>query len=518
MNIERKPQILWADDEIDLLEPHIRFLDQKGYHVVPVHSGEAALEEIRKKDFDLVLLDEMMDGIDGLETLEEIKKIYPGMPIVMVTKNEEESLMEDAIGGQIRDYLTKPVNPSQILMACKKIIDHSNIVKNKIRSRYLEGFNHLSMRLIEPLSLDEWIEIHNQLSQWQIELDKHSDLGFGEMLADQRETANREFSRVVENEYHNWLDGDSIILSPRVASNAIKPILQDGGKVLFVVVDCMRLDQWLTLEPLFYEDYLLKKSTHVSILPTATPYSRNAIFSGLFPAEISQQYPQYHQADSGNEGGLNQFENELLDLQVKKWDLDVKPKYFKPLQLAEGEKLLNNFGSIQHENLISVVVNFVDFVAHTRSESKIVQEMVPDESAYRSMIRTWFEGSWIFKLIQKSTQSGFTVVITSDHGSIRVQRGEKVMGDRETSAGIRYKHGRNISSAGKNTMRIKDPAQYKLPSKSMNENFLLAKSDAFFLYPNNFHKYERMLKNTFQHGGISLDEMILPIAILTGKS
>ena len=518
MNMERKPQILWADDEIDLLEPHIRFLDQKGYHVVPVHSGEAALEEIRKKDFDLVLLDEMMDGIDGLETLEEIKKIYPGTPVVMVTKSEEESLMEDAIGGHISDYLTKPVNPSQILMVCKKILDHSDIVKKKIRSRYLEGFNLLSMRLIEALSLDEWIKTHEQLSQWQIELDKHPDLGFEEMLADQRETANREFARTVENEYINWLDDDSIILSPRVASSAIKPILQGGEKVLFVVVDCMRLDQWLTLEPIFYEDYSLKKSTHISILPTATPYSRNAIFSGLFPAEILQRYPQYYQDDSGNESGLNQFEKELLELQVKQWNLGVKPKYFKPLQPTEGERLLNNFGSIQHEKLISVVVNFVDFVTHTRSESKIVQEMVPDESAYRSMIRTWFEGSWIYKLIQKSTQNGFTVIITSDHGSIKVQRGEKVLGDRETSAGIRYKHGRNISSTGKNAMRINDPAKYRLPVKNMNENFLLAKSSAFFLYPNNFHKYERMLKNTFQHGGISLDEMVLPIAILTGKS
>jgi len=517
MKNERKSKILWADDEIELLEPHILFLEQKGYKVIPVSSGESAIATTKNDDFDIILLDEMMDGIDGLETLEEIKKIDPGLPIIMITKSEEESLMEEAIGGKVSDYLTKPVNPSQILLACKKILDQKTIIRQRIGSKYLQEFNQISSRMLGPLDLDEWVQIHNILAQKQVELDMHPELGFGEMLADQIDTANREFARFITRNYRNMLRDEHIPFSPKIMPMHVQPLVENGEKVLFVLIDCMRWDQWLTIEPLLYDQFSIRKKTHISILPTATPFSRNAIFAGMFPRDIQKKFPQFYPKDNGDESSLNQFESELLAEQTKRWKSNISPKYFKPVRQPDGEKLLNNFNSIKNENLIAVVVNFVDFVAHKRSDSDILKEMVPNESSYRAMIRTWFEGSWVYKLIQESADAGFTIVITGDHGSIQVKKSVKVHADRTTSDGIRYKHGKNINTDNKHTFNIQNPEDFFLPNWGFHHNFLIAESNHFFVYPNRIHEYEKRIKNTFQHGGISTEEMIIPVAILEKK-
>jgi CheY-like chemotaxis protein len=517
---QKRHKILWVDDEIELLRPHILFLEEKGYAMTPVTNASDALELVRKDQFDLVLLDEQMPGMDGLSALQEIKAISPFLPVVMVTKSEEESVMEDAIGGRIDDYLTKPVNPSQILLICKKLLDSKQITSERFSRNYTQDFANLSRRLLEPLAWQNWVEIYSKLSAWDIELDSHSELGLRQTLQDQRRECNAEFGKFIEKNYPDWLDSDDRpLLSVDVVKEFLLPQIENGKKTVFLIIDNLRLDQWLVIEPLLHASFSIRTHFYCSILPTATPYSRNAIFAGLFPSEIEKQYPELWQSGDENESSLNRYERQLLEHLLKREKIVLKPnlKYVKILNANEARHTEKQIGALTELPLLALVINFVDILAHSRSDSEVLREMTPDEAAYRSLTKSWFEHSFVFRILKELANRGNTVVLTSDHGSIRGQRGAKVIGDRETSTNLRYKYGRNLKCDSKYAIFVKDPDAYRLPRRSLNTNYLIAREDYYFVYPTNYHYYLNYFKDSLQHGGVSMEEMILPVVIMEPK-
>jgi len=518
----RKGKILWVDDEIDLLKSHILFLRGRGFEVIPVSNGCDAVELVRQEAFDLVLLDEMMAGQDGLSTLKEIKDISPVLPVIMITKNEEESLMEKAIGGKITDYLTKPVNPSQILLVCKKILETARISSEHASRNYLEEFHQISHRLYQDLSGREWIDIYQKLARWDLEFDDHPDLGLKETLEDQVRDCNIEFGKFIEKNYRNWLSSDSHFrppLSPDLIPRFVLPRLRNNEKVLLVVVDCMRLDQWLTFESLLHDFYTIKTDFYFSILPSATPYARNSIFSGLLPIQIQQNYRDIWIREDEDETSMNRYEQTMLEQLIRR-EIGELPRgmhYIKVLDSNAGWATDRRLPNYLESAFIALVINFVDVLAHRRSDVEILKEIVPNESSYRSVVRTWFQHSWIYSVLRRFSEQDFTIIITSDHGSIRVQNDVKVIGDKTTSPNIRFKYGTNLNCPPKYALTIKNPEEYCLPVMGVNTNYLIAKENFFFVYPTNYHKFQNYYKDTFQHGGISMEEMILPVVILTPK-
>ncbi len=517
-----KAKILWVDDEVEFLEPHILFLREKGYEVATAVNAEDGVELVKQQNFDLVLLDEMMPGQDGLSALSEIKKYNPGLPVIMITKSEEESLMEDAIGAQITDYLTKPVNPSQILLAAKKILEGRNISQKKLTRDYPQELNKINLQLMSPLSPSNWIDIYLKLSSWDVELDLVSDKDLREIIHSQRRECNVEFGKYVEKNYINWVNSnleDRPTLSTDVVSKYIYPELAEGKKVVFFVIDCLRLDQWLTLEKYFYNYYAIQKDYYFSILPTATPFARNAIFSGLFPSDLEKRYPEMWAQGEDDDHSRNRNEKELMFDQLRLLGLKskIEPRYSKIINVEEGRQLEKNLDSYLDTPLLSVVVNFVDILAHSRSDLPILKEIAPDEASYRSLTRSWFEHSSLYTIFQKLAEKDVTIYLTSDHGSIRCMRGTKVLGDRETSTNLRYKYGRNLKVDSKHAFFVNDPLKAKLPKRNFNINYIIAKEDFYFVYPTNYHKYLSYYRDSFQHGGISLEEMILPMVKLQPK-
>ena len=517
-----RKRILWADDEIDLLQPHVMYLQSKGYDVDTVTNGDDAITRVGQELYNIVLLDEMMSGKDGLATLEEIKNLRPQLPVIMITKSEEESLMEDAIGQKIDDYLTKPVNPSQILMACKKILDRKTITTEKLGKKYADELRSISTRVLQPLDFQDWIDLNIKLFDLDLELDSGSEPEFRELLYEQRRECNVEFSRYVERNYVNWIwqKDKSPTLSVDLIKKYVVPGLKRDEKVAFLVIDCLRLDQWFTLEPFFYDYYNISREYYYSILPTATPFSRNAIFSGLFPEEIEKKYPDLWSSDNEDESSLNKHEKELLEqnLQRNGVRLSKGMKYYKLVTNEDAKGLEKAFPSILDTQLLAIVVNFVDVLAHSRSDLPILKEIAPNESAFRSLTRSWFEHSIIYNLLKELSRKNYTVYITTDHGSIRGLRGTKVIGDRETSTNLRYKYGRSLKAERKNAIYIKNPSEYKLPRFGINTTYIIAKEDYYFIYPTNYYKYLNYYKDSFQHGGVSLEEVILPIIKLEPKS
>ncbi len=518
MNHNEKKKILWVDDEIDLLRPHVLFLENKGYDVKTLTNAEDAIEIVAKEDFDIVLLDEMLHGMDGLTALAELKEISPGLPIIMVTKSEEESLMEEAIGSKIDDYLTKPVNPSQILLVCKKILDKRKIAGQIISRDYTSEFRQISARIMGPMDWRDWIDIHAKLSEWDVELDAHPDLGLKQILYEQKRDCNAEFGRFIETNYRGWLHSDNAPpLSPDVVQQFVLPHVNAGKKTILLIIDALRLDQWLILEPLIRSYFKISRDYYYSILPTATPYARNAIFAGMFPSEIEKKIPELWDDDNEEDDvSRNRFELELLQEQLKRLKIELKPgpKYAKILNVQESAEISRKINEYSASPLSAIVFNFVDILAHSRSSSKVIKEMIPNEAAFRSITRAWFEHSHLFTALRKLAANGNTVIVTSDHGSIRGLHGAKVIGDRETSTSLRYKYGKNIKVDPKDAMIINNPLDYKLPARGVNTNYIIAKEDNYFVYPTNYHYYLNYYADSFQHGGISLEEIVLPIITL----
>lgn len=509
------PRILWADDEIDLLKPHIRFLNEKGYSVTPVTNGSDALDKVKAERFDMVFLDEQMPGLGGLETLSEIKSVLPDLPVVMITKSEEESLMEDAIGAKIADYLIKPVNPKQILLACKKILDAQIIIDEKTSQNYLQQFGGISMMLNDYLSPDEWVEVYQKLVSFDMQLD--GDEGARQILDDQIREAKGAFVRYIEENYSEWINETDPnyrpVFSHDVLPHFVFPKLGEKP-VFFLLIDCMRYDQWLEFEKLLYPYFSIDKDFHYSILPTATPYSRNAIFSGLRPIDLAKRFPNEWKEAEGDEHSKNRYEEIFLEDLIERNRLNIKARYEKIVGSRDGRELLKNLPQLFNNDLNAIVINFVDILAHSRSDNKVLKEIAPDEKAYRALTRTWFEHSWLLEVFKRLAEKDCTVIVTSDHGALRALRDTKVIGDRETSTSLRYKYGRNLKGDPRHAIHIKNPKEFALPEHGVNTHYLIAKEDYYFVYPTNYHHYQNHYWDSMQHGGISMEEMLLPVLTL----
>lgn len=511
-------KILWADDEIDLLKPHILFLESKGYEVVAVNNGSTAVDRSSEQDFDIVFLDENMPGITGLEALTRIKQEKPHVPVVMITKSEEEYIMEEAIGSNIADYLIKPVNPNQILLSIKKIIEKSKLVSQKTNSNYQQEFRELGMQLNSRLDLDEWFEVYDKLVYWELKLNDIEDQGMKEILEMQKKEANTQFSKFIENEYLNWLNGveEAPEMVHTLFKNKINPKL-DEEDVFVLVIDNLRYDQWKMLRPIFAKYYKVNEEEMIySILPTATQYARNAFFAGMMPSDIAKKYPQFWKGEE-DEGGKNMFEKELLEVQLKNLKRDAKFSYNKITNLSAGKKLADNFNQLLSNQLNVIVYNFVDMLSHARTEMEVIKELAGDESAYRSLTVSWFEHSPLHDIVKKIASSGKRLIITTDHGTVRVNNPVKIVGEKSTNTNLRYKTGRSLSYKDKDVFQVKDPQEGFLPKTSINSEYVFARDQDFFVYPNNYNHFVHYYNDTFQHGGISLEELIIPYVDLSPK-
>lgn len=509
-----KITILWVDDEIDLLKPHIIFLEKKNYQVITCQSGREALEELEDTKVDIVFLDENMPGISGLETLSEIKKTHTSLPVVMITKSEEELIMEEAIGSKIADYLIKPVNPNQILLSLKKSLDHSRLISEKTTSNYQQEFRKIAMDLSMVNSYEEWVDLYKKLIHWELQLEEIEDSGMFEILESQKIEANNQFGKFIDKNYPNWFSSDNTpVLSHTLFKNLIKPELKDKSTLL-VVVDNLRYDQWLAFESTVNSFYKKKKETpYFSILPTATQYARNAIFSGLTPLEMEKQHPNWWKNDT-DEGGKNLHEDDFLGAQLKRLGLDLKWEYHKISSLKQGKQLSQNYKTQKDNNLTVIVYNFVDMLSHAKTEMEVIKELASNDKAYRSLTVSWFKNSPLLEIIQQAQAMGQKLIITTDHGTINVKQPSKVVGDKDTSLNLRYKTGRSLSYDNKDVLSAKNPKDLQLPTINMSSSFIFAKNDLFFAYPNNYNHYVSYYRNTYQHGGVSLEEMIIPFVVL----
>jgi DNA-binding response OmpR family regulator len=516
----QKPIILWADDEIDLLKPHIIFLNNKGYDVVPVVSGADAVEKCRNEKFDLVFLDENMPGMNGLEALTQIKQLKPTLPVVMITKNEEERIMEEAIGAKIADYLIKPINPNQILLSIKKLLDNKRLVEEKTNLSYQQNFRELSTLVSDKLSHEEWIEAYKKIIFWELEIDRTENKSMGDVIDMQKTEANQNFCKFIKKNYETWLNDANAsrpLLSHQIMKKKVFPLLAESEPVFFLLIDNLRYDQWKILEPIIAEYFNVEEeAAYYSILPTTTAYARNAIFAGMLPADIEKKYPDLWM-DEDDEGGKNNFEEELLKAQLQKNKLEIKSSYHKILTVDQGKTLVNSINNLMNNKLNAIVYNFVDMLSHARTDMAMIRELAPDESAYRSITYSWFQHSSLLEALKKIAEKKVKLVITTDHGTIRAKRASKIVGDKTVNTNLRYKVGKNMTYNEAEVLAFTKPERFFLPRKNISSAYVFAQEDYFFAYPNNFNYYVNYYKDTFQHGGVSLEEMVIPIITLSSK-
>jgi len=511
-------QILWVENEIDLLKPHILFLEQKGYNLTSCTNGADAIELVKKSNFDIIFLDENMPGINGLETLSEIKQLQSNLPVVMITKSEEEYIMEEAIGSKIADYLIKPVNPNQILLSLKKNLDHSRLISEKTTSNYQQEFRKISMDLMSVNSHEDWVELYKKLVHWELELENINDSSMLEILESQKSEANNLFYKFIKKNYQEYLtSSNQPTFSHTMFKNYIVPNLSSDQGVLWIVIDNLRYDQYRMLEPLINNYYKKEEEySYYSILPTATQYARNSIFSGLMPSEMEKKHPKLWKNDT-DEGGKNMFENEFLRHQINRLNLSINHEYYKITSLKDGKELATNYNGTKQNDLTVLVYNFVDMLSHAKTEMEVIKELAGDDKAYRSLTVSWFKNSPLFEIIKKAQQLNQKLIITTDHGTINCKNPTKIIGDRNISSNLRYKTGKSISYSEKDVFAVKNPKDIFLPSISFNSPFIFAKEDLFFAYPNNYNHFVNYYKNTYQHGGVSLEEMIIPCVVYSPK-
>ena len=511
-------RLLWADDEIELLNAHIIFLKNKGYDVSTVTNGLDAIEACKTDSFDLILLDENMPGLTGLETLSVIKEMHPSTPVVMVTKSEEENIMEQAIGSKIADYLIKPVNPNQILLTLKKNIHHKEIVTEQANSAYQQNFGKLAMQISDARTIEEWKEAYKKIVYWELELER-ADEQMHEMLKSQKEDANNMFGRFIKNNYMKWMASsreERPLMSNDLFRERIFPLIDKGEKVFFIIIDNFRYDQWRVLANEIGNDFTIDEELYTSILPTATQYARNAIFSGLMPSQIKEMFPHLW-IDEEEEEGKNLNEEELISTQITRYRRKDRFSYGKVVTSVAADKYIDTINSLSHNNLNVLVINFIDMLSHARTESLMVRELAANEAAYRSITLSWIRHSAITKLFRYLADNNYTVVMTTDHGSIQVENPTKVIGDKNTNTNLRYKLGKALSYNNKDVFEIKEPAKAFLPAPNLSTSYIFATGDKFFAYPNNYNYYVSYYKDTFQHGGISLEEMLVPLVTLRPK-
>lgn len=510
-----KDRILWADDEIDLLNVYVLFLEEKGYEVVTATNGNDAIDLCKKESFDIIFLDENMPGLSGLETLAILKEIDPDVPMVMITKSEEENIMNMAIGSKIADYLTKPVNPSQILMTLKKNIHKKEIVSEHTTSTYRSEFGRIGMQINDSLTYDDWVEVYKKLVYWELEL-ADTDSGMDEMLRMQKTEANHTFTKFIRRNYEDWFRNPEKrpLMSPDLFKNKVFPLLDQGEKVFFVLIDNFRFDQWKIIREIVSEFFTFsEEGLYSAILPTATQYARNAIFSGLMPLQIQQMFPDLWVEEEEDEG-KNLNEKELIQTQLTRFRKNYSFSYNKVNESSYCEKLIERMSQLEGNQLNVVVLNFIDMLSHARTESKMMRELANDEQAYRSLTLSWFRHSGTLELLKAIARRGYKVVLTTDHGTIQVKNPVKVIGDKNTTVNLRYKVGKNLSYNKKEVVELTDPKRVGLPSPNVSSTYIFAGHDDFFAYPNNYNHYVSYYRNTFQHGGVSLEEMLIPLVVM----
>jgi len=513
--------ILWVDDEIESLQSQKLFLENKGYEVQTLTNGFEAIDFVKEHPVDVVLLDETMPGITGLETLQKIKEVNAQVPVVLITKNETENLMDDAIGSQITDYLIKPVNPNQVLLSLKKIIDNKRLISEKTNTAYQQQFRNLFMALNSNPDYNEWMDIYKKLVYWELEMEKSDSPEMREILQSQKQEANTEFFKFISKNYALWLKSKSNhlpVMSHTLFKEKILPEVRKGTPTFFILIDNLRYDQWKTIQPIFAESFrILEEETFYAILPTATQYSRNAIFAGMLPIEIEKSNPVQWKNDD-EEGGKNLFEEEFFKGQLKRLRReDIKYSYTKVLNHNDGQQLVKNIHNMLNNDLNIIIYNFVDMLSHARTEMEVLKELAADEISYRSITRSWFEHSPLHQALKKICDKKLNLVLATDHGSVRVKTPYKVIGDKQTTANLRYKHGRNLNYESREVLAFRDPREAGLPVPTVNSSFIFAKEDSFLCYPNNYNYYVNYYRNTFQHGGVSLEEMIIPFVKMVNK-
>ncbi|MDR1609920.1 MAG: PglZ domain-containing protein [Candidatus Symbiothrix sp.] len=514
----KKDKLLWADDEIDLLKPHILFLEEKGFEVITVCSGQDAIDSCREQTFDLIFLDENMPGLSGLETLALIKEINPDVPVVMITKSEDEGIMNQAIGSKIADYLIKPVNPNQILLSIKKNLHKNEIITQTTTSGYQQDFIKIGMQINDSFTAEDWIEVYKKLVYWELELGE-SQTGMLDLLYMQKAEANRLFGKFVKNNYISWISKPDKrpLMSPDIFKNKLFPLLDNDESLFFILIDNFRLDQWREVKDMLSDFFTFNEDLYYSILPTATQYARNAIFSGLMPSQIVEMFPELW-VDEESEEGKNLNEAPLIKTQIERFRKKYTFSYNKINDSTYGEKILQNFNQLDNYQLNVIVLNFVDMLSHARTESKMIRELASTEAAYRSLTRSWFRHSTTLEFFRKISEKGAKIILTTDHGTIRVTEPVKVIGDKNTNTNLRYKLGKNLAYNPKEIFEIKDPESIGLPSPNISTRYIFAMNNDFFTYPNNYNYYVQYYKDTFQHGGISLEEMLAPIITLEPKA
>jgi CheY-like chemotaxis protein len=515
------PKILWVDDEVESLKSQVMFLQNKGYDVTTMANGYDAIDFVKENPVDVVLLDESMPGITGLETLSKMKENNRNIPIVMVTKNETENLMDEAIGSQISDYLIKPVNPNQVLLSLKKIIDNKRLVAEKTTTSYQQNFRELFMALNSNPNHQEWMELYKKLVYWELEMSKSDSPEMQEVFQTQKAEANTEFFKYISKNYGSWLSGksgDGPLMSHNLVKEKLLPYLDKGKPTFFVLIDNLRFDQWKVIEPIFAESFrVLEEDSFYAILPTATQYCRNAIFAGLTPLEIEKKFPTQWKNDD-EQGGKNLFEQEFFKAQLDRLGKqNLRYHYTKIVNNHDGVALVNNIHNLLNNDINVIVYNFVDMLSHARTEMEVLKELASDEMSYRSITRSWFEHSPLHQALKKIADKDVQVIVATDHGSVRVKTPYKVIGDKQTTSNLRYKHGRNLNYEAKEVLAFKDPREAGLPVPTVNSSFIFAREDGFLCYPNNYNHYVNYYKNTFQHGGVSLEEMIVPVIRLGRK-